>query len=279
MADKASSTSSQAPSLLSSATAAGAGTAASGTRILANLEGRGAPPAAAPSRSRGRSPSLAWALLLAGLVLAAGVMWGQSQRAQYTEPARAPERLVEGTAWMPSAPVAAEGDAVDSRAAVIVDDEAARAVGADANPLAALTLPGPASGPQVPAQDAAARLQALMESDTARPVPPAGRPGPARSGAGAARSTPPRADTESRAERDPDEALLSALLALQAMPDPARPAATLAMRSLPGLDLAERLDACRELGFLRGEQCRLQVCAGQWGLTPECPTAQAAVTP
>ncbi|WP_175170735.1 hypothetical protein [Achromobacter kerstersii] len=51
------------------------------------------------------------------------------------------------------------------------------------------------------------------------------------------------------------------------------------MREMPDSPLSERLKECRKLSFIEGEQCRLRVCAGQWGTAPECPTPQANVEP
>ncbi|WP_447577121.1 hypothetical protein [Achromobacter kerstersii] len=94
-------------------------------------------------------------------------------------------------------------------------------------------------------------------------------------------STPPRKTAK---PSDTDAALLSALMNY-GLP-PASPPGTrvyksegVFMREMPGSPLSERLKECRKLSFIEGEQCRLRVCAGQWGTAPECPTPQANVEP
>lgn len=51
------------------------------------------------------------------------------------------------------------------------------------------------------------------------------------------------------------------------------------IREMPGSPLSERLKECRRLSFIESEQCRLRVCAGQWGTAVECPTPQANIEP
>ena len=94
-------------------------------------------------------------------------------------------------------------------------------------------------------------------------------------------ATPPRKSAKSA---DTDAALLSALMSY-GLP-PASPPGTrvyksegVFMREMPGSPLSERLKECRKLGFIESEQCRLRVCAGQWGTAVECPTPQANIEP
>jgi len=77
-------------------------------------------------------------------------------------------------------------------------------------------------------------------------------------------------NTKAKKKADSDAALLSALMSYGLPPPTSATAA-----ALPGTPLAERLQQCRRKPFLESEQCRLQVCAGQWGLAPECPNPQA----
>ncbi|WP_454691383.1 hypothetical protein [Achromobacter aloeverae] len=122
------------------------------------------------------------------------------------------------------------------------------------NPLSALAAAAPAAAlPAAPAEKGKA---------------PDGK---AAEGKADAKSAPHAArNTKARKKSDGDAALLSALMAY-GLPPPS----TGAVATLPGTPLAERLQQCRRKPFLESEQCRLQVCAGQWGLAPECPNPQA----
>ncbi len=130
------------------------------------------------------------------------------------------------------------------------------------NPLSALTAPTAAIPPQ---QVALADKGKVSDGKSAD-----GKGSTAKGdGKSAARNSH---TSKAKKKADGDTALLSALMSY-GLPPPTSATATAA--ALPGTPLAERLQQCRRKPFLESEQCRLQVCAGQWGLAPECPNPQA----
>lgn len=279
-----------APSLLSAA--ASSPHEIESSRILAALEGR-APQAevkhlAPPRRRAGRW--LALALLLA--LLAGGITWFIHEEGAMPMTAQAPapavalaERQasspsqVSGTASAVGASLQSELEKPPAVAAIVDEAPPARDAnvgrgepdpqGEPTNPLSVLAMtPPPAAAPAPgPTRQAAEQQQRTRQAG----APQAGRPA-----SGAPRNAAKPSDT--------DAALLSALMNY-GLP-PASPPGTrvyksdgVFMREMPGSPLAERLKACRKLSFIEGEQCRLRVCAGQWGTAPECPTPQANVEP
>ncbi|WP_447981052.1 hypothetical protein [Achromobacter kerstersii] len=163
------------------------------------------------------------------------------------------------------------------------------------NPLSMLAMTTPPAAGTPAAGSPAAGSPAAGSPAAGSPAAgsPAAAPGPTRQAAEqraqhanaprAAKpaSTPPRKTAK---PSDTDAALLSALMNY-GLP-PASPPGTrvyksegVFMREMPGSPLSERLKECRKLSFIEGEQCRLRVCAGQWGTAPECPTPQANVEP
>ncbi len=173
-------------------------------------------------------------------------------------------------------------------------------LGEPANPLSMLAMT-PSSAPAAtsslaappapgPTRQAAERL-AQRDDVPGVATPGAGAPGVATPGvatpgAGAPRAvkSAPAAPRKSAKGADKDAALLSALMDY-GLP-PASPPGTrvyksdgVFIREMPGSPLSERLKECRRLSFIAGEQCRLRVCAGQWGTAPECPTPQANIEP
>lgn len=289
-----------APSLLSASTSARG--EADSSRILAALEGR-APEAevkhlAPPHSSRARRWT-ALALLLA--LLAGGMTWVIHEEGAAPMVAQAPA-AVSGVAPTP-------GDIPAPALAASPPQASFSSSSADAinNPLGALEKP-PAVASIIdeapPARDAnVGRGDPDPQGEPSNPLsvlamtaPPAAAapaPGPTRQAAElraqpstatrAAKpaATPPRKSAESA---DTDAALLSALMSY-GLP-PASPPGTrvyksdgIFMREMPGSPLSERLKQCRTLGFIESEQCRLRVCAGQWGTAVECPTPQANIEP
>lgn len=285
-----------APSLLS-ATAPSQGEAES-SRILAALEGR-APQAevkhlATPRRRAGRWVALA--LLLA--LLAGGLSWviHEDGTAPMVAEAPAPAPAVAAApgpfASLPQASIAPSSAGNTSLQAALekppevaaIIDEAPPArdanlgrgepepLGEPTNPLSVLAMtPPPAAAPAAapapgPTRQAAAEQRAQQANASRAPKPA---------------STAPRKNAK---PSDTDAALLSALMNY-GLP-PASPPGTrvyktdgVFMREMPGSPLSERLKECRKLSFIEGEQCRLRVCAGQWGTAIECPTPQANVEP
>ncbi|MFF7396278.1 hypothetical protein ACFZAI_07480 [Achromobacter sp. NPDC008082] len=287
-----------APSLLS-ASAPARGEAES-SRILAALEGR-APEAevkhlATPRDGRARR-WVALALLLA--LMAGGISWIIHEDGAAPMVAQAPASAASASnpvaalpqASMPS-PSSTSGelaikpmDKPPDVAAIIDEAPPARDAGVGrgepdpqgepTNPLSmlAMTTP-PAAGSPAAGSPAAApgpTRQAAEQRAQHANAPRAAKPA----------STPPRKTAK---PSDTDAALLSALMNY-GLP-PASPPGTrvyksegVFMREMPGSPLSERLKECRKLSFIEGEQCRLRVCAGQWGTAPECPTPQANVEP
>jgi len=298
-----------APSLLS-ASAPARGEAES-SRILAALEGR-APEAevkhlATPREGRARR-WVALAVLLA--LMAGGISWIIHEDGAAPMVAQAPAPAVASAsnpvaslpqASMPS-PSSPSGelaikpmDRPPDVAAIIDEAPPARDAGVGrgepepqnepTNPLSMLAMTTPPAAGTPAAGSPAAGSPAAGS--------PAAAPGPTRQAAEqraqhanaprAAKpaSTPPRKTAK---PSDTDAALLSALMNY-GLP-PASPPGTrvyksegVFMREMPGSPLSERLKECRKLSFIEGEQCRLRVCAGQWGTAPECPTPQANVEP
>ena len=173
-------------------------------------------------------------------------------------------------------------------------------LGEPANPLSMLAMT-PSSAPAAtsslataaapgPTRQAAERL-AQRDGASGAGASGAGAPGAGAPGAGAPGAAAPRAvksapaaPRKSAKTADKDAALLSALMDY-GLP-PASPPGTrvyksdgVFIREMPGSPLSERLKECRRLSFIAGEQCRLRVCAGQWGTAPECPTPQANIEP
>ena len=298
-----------APSLLS-ASAPARGEAES-SRILAALEGR-APEAevkhlATPREGRARR-WVALAVLLA--LMAGGISWIIHEDGAAPMVAQAPAPAVASAsnpvaslpqASMPS-PSSPSGelaikpmDRPPDVAAIIDEAPPARDAGVGrgepepqnepTNPLSMLAMTTPPAAGSPAAGSPAAGSPAAGS--------PSAAPGPTRQAAEqraqhanaprAAKpaSTPPRKTAK---PSDTDAALLSALMNY-GLP-PASPPGTrvyksegVFMREMPGSPLSERLKECRKLSFIEGEQCRLRVCAGQWGTAPECPTPQANVEP
>ncbi len=154
-----------------------------------------------------------------------------------------------------------------------------------ANPLSVLAMT-PSSSPAATPSLAAAPAPGPTRQAAERLAQRADASGAGASGAGAPRTVKaaPAAPRKGAKTADKDAALLSALMDY-GLP-PASPPGTrvyksdgVFIREMPGSPLSERLKECRRLSFIAGEQCRLRVCAGQWGTAPECPTPQANIEP
>ncbi len=306
-----------APSLLMASTAARG--EADSPRILAALEGRAPEAEvkhmATPRTSRARRWT-ALALLLA--LLACGIVWVIHEddaapmmarapaQAPAAESAPAPASATPLQQAALSPPPASSGNPLGAlektpEVATIID-ESPPARDADvgrgepeqlsepANPLSVLAMT-PSSAPAATPSRAAApapgptrqAAERLAQRDDASG---AGASGAVASGAVAPRAvkSAPAAPRKSAKGADKDAALLSALMDY-GLP-PSSPPGTrvyksdgVFIREMPGSPLSERLKECRRLSFIAGEQCRLRVCAGQWGTAPECPTPQANIEP
>ncbi|RXN86217.1 hypothetical protein C7R54_21070 [Achromobacter aloeverae] len=202
-----------------------------------------------------------------------------------------------GAAGANPAPAPASGPSSVSVAAPTANSQAApRASVAETAPAAIVDAPGSNRGataeaayaareegrkendgpPQNPLSALAAAAPAATPNDAAlaeKGKTPEGKAAEGKTNNGKAEAkTASRANhtPKARKKADGDAALLSALMSYGLPPPSAAAAAT-----LPGTPLGERLQQCRRKPFLESEQCRLQVCAGQWGLAPECPNPQA----
>ncbi|QYJ22367.1 hypothetical protein KYT87_03700 [Achromobacter sp. ES-001] len=293
-----------APSLLSGSTAARG--EAESTRILAALEGR-APEAEVKHLAARRDPRarrwLALALLLA--LLAGGITWFIHE-----DPTGAMQAQAPGAAGLSAD--ASQANRPASPAASGATPAATRAPQANATQEASDKPPAVAAiidesppardadvgrGEPEPSREPTNPLSVLAMTPPATAAPAATAPGPTRQAAeqrareavvphgNAPRAVKPAAAPRKAAQpSDTDAALLSALMNY-GLP-PASPPGTrvyksdgIFMREMPGSPLSERLKECRKLSFFEGEQCRLRVCAGQWGTAAECPTPQANVEP
>ncbi|WP_162941152.1 hypothetical protein [Achromobacter sp. B7] len=293
-----------APSLLSGSTAARG--EAESTRILAALEGR-APEAEVKHLAARRDPRarrwVALALLLA--LVAGGITWFIHEDPTGAMQAQAPGATGlsadASQANRPASPAASGAPPAATRA-----PQANATQGASDKPpaVAAIIDESPPArdadvgrGEPEPSREPTNPLSVLAMTSPATTAPAATAPGPTRQAAeqrareavvphgNAPRAVKPAATPRKAAQpSDTDAALLSALMNY-GLP-PASPPGTrvyktdgIFMREMPGSPLSERLKECRKLSFFEGEQCRLRVCAGQWGTAAECPTPQANVEP
>ncbi|TRM51950.1 hypothetical protein YH64_016700 [Achromobacter sp. LC458] len=293
-----------APSLLSGSTAARG--EAESTRILAALEGR-APEAEVKHLAARRDPRarrwVALALLLA--LVAGGITWFIHEDPTGAMQAQAPGATGlsadASQANRPASPAASGAPPAATRA-----PQANATQGASDKPpaVAAIIDESPPArdadvgrGEPEPSREPTNPLSVLAMTPPATAAPAATAPGPTRQAAeqrareavvphgNAPRAVKPAAAPRKAAQpSDTDAALLSALMNY-GLP-PASPPGTrvyksdgIFMREMPGSPLSERLKECRKLSFFEGEQCRLRVCAGQWGTAAECPTPQANVEP
>lgn len=306
-----------APSLLMGSTAARG--EADSPRILAALEGRAPEAEvkhmATPRSSRARR----WtALVLVLLLLAGGIVWVIHEDDAAPMMAQAPSAapalanasakapmptpatpLQQAALSSPSAPGSNPLGALEktSEVATIIDESPPardadvgrgepEQLGEPANPLSVLAMtPSSAATPSPAAAPAPGPTRQAAERLAQRDGAPGAASGAVASGA-PSRSvkSAPAAPRKSAKTADKDAALLSALMDY-GLP-PASPPGTrvyksdgVFIREMPGSPLSERLKECRRLSFIAGEQCRLRVCAGQWGTAPECPTPQANIEP
>ncbi|ALM84296.1 hypothetical protein [Bordetella sp. N] len=297
------------PSLLAGRSEAGARDSQS-SRILAALEGREPqeerqhmPAAGARSRS-----SRAWWLLLLLLLLVGtggGAAWWRIQ--QHNKALEMPQGSVlangndggqVGGAAMANANVNAAGSSAASTPGAATPGGPLAGLSSVSNGASAGDMNKLAAEPAAPAPAAivdapGSNRDASVNGRPADEEPPASNPLSVLAGTPAA--APPQQvaladknkavegksangkpvargnNAKAKKKPDGDAALLSALMSY-GLPPPTAAAAT---ASLPGTPLSERLQQCRRKPFLESEQCRLQVCAGQWGLAPECPNPQA----
>lgn len=283
------------------------GSQANGSRILANLEGRVAPPTDKPRRSK------APAVVVALLVVAAGG-WGawhlqQRARSEHTQvaaaaaPAAVPAAAsaAGASAAMATAKAApAEAASTPQAATIVADDSdnkdakpstdagASAAGGIDDNRLSrALANGAEVSGASAPATEAAgnakpAATAASHAHHAHETAAQAKRDAAGNRHASATAVAQEKKDKQRTAHNatatkdDPDADLLAALVART---KPANPKAgvngdttKVSAAANPGNPkLAERVKECGTRGFFEDQLCRWRVCDGHWGKDPACP--------
>ena len=294
------------PSLLSDKAKGADG---NGSRILANLEGRVAPPADKPRRSK--TP-----LLLVALLVAAAGGWGawhmqqrqQGETVVAAAPGEAGKAAAPGPAASAAPQVAAKAEAeplapASSQAATIVADDsdskaaAASAVGGESRLSRALAdgaEPSSAPTPVASATAAAAvpvpvpaakqgKSPTAVASNGKHEAAARGKKESATASTGNRHASTPTAVAQSKKSRaagnapkdDSDADLLAALVA-RTKPAEAKAGdtPTKVSAAAPGnTKLADRVKECGQRGFFEDQLCRWRVCDGHWGKDPACPGA------
>ncbi len=302
------SSNSKAPPSLLSDKAKGAD--ANGSRILANLEGRVAPPTDQPRRSK--TPLV----LVALLVIAAGGWgaWHMQQRVQTASlasatPASAEKAAVPASAAGSAPQVTAKAEApaaASSQAATIIaDDSDSKAPAASASApasgddsrlsraLANGAEPSNASTPVASATVASAvTVPSAKHGKSATAVASNAKHETTAHGkkesviASSHHASAPTAVAQTKKSRaagsaskdDSDADLLAALVA-RTKPADAKAAdgstaTKVSASATPGnAKLAERVKECGQRGFFEDQLCRWRVCDGHWGKDPACPGA------
>jgi hypothetical protein len=304
------SSNSKAPPSLLSDKAKGAN--GNGSRILANLEGRVAPPTDKPRRSK--TPLL----LVASLVIAAGGWgaWHMQQRLQTASlasamPASAEKVAAPASAASGTPQVIAKAEApaaASSQAATIVADESdskapATSAGASASgdesrlsrALADGAEPSNASAPVASATAASAvmvpaakhgKSSTAVASNAKHETAAHGKKESASASNHHASAPTAIAQTKKsrpagNASKDDSDADLLAALVARTKPADAKTAdgntaTKVSASASPGnAKLAERVKECGQRGFFEDQLCRWRVCDGHWGKDPACPGAAA----
>jgi len=304
------SSNSKAPPSLLSDKAKGAN--GNGSRILANLEGRVAPPTDKPRRSK--TPLL----LVASLVIAAGGWgaWHMQQRLQTASlasamPASAEKIAAPASAASGAPQVIAKAEApaaASSQAATIVADDSdskapATSAGASASgdesrlsrALADGAEPSNASAPVASATAASAvmvpaakhgKSSTAVASNAKHETAAHGKKESASASNHHASAPTAIAQTKKsrpagNASKDDSDADLLAALVARTKPADAKTAdgntaTKVSASASPGnAKLAERVKECGQRGFFEDQLCRWRVCDGHWGKDPACPGAAA----
>jgi hypothetical protein len=304
------SSNSKAPPSLLSDKAKGAN--GNGSRILANLEGRVAPPTDKPRRSK--TPLL----LVALLVIAAGGWgaWHMQQRLQTASlasamPASAEKVAAPASAASGAPQVIAKAEApaaASSQAATIVADDSdskapATSAGASASgdesrlsrALADGAEPSNASAPVASATAASAvmvpaakhgKSSTAVASNAKHETAAHGKKESASASNHHASAPTAIAQTKKsrpagNASKDDSDADLLAALVARTKPADAKTAdgntaTKVSASASPGnAKLAERVKECGQRGFFEDQLCRWRVCDGHWGKDPACPGAAA----
>jgi hypothetical protein len=293
------------PSLLSDKAKGADG---NGSRILANLEGRVAPPTDKPRRLK--TPLL----LVALLVIAAGGWgaWHMQQRLQTASLASAmpasAEKVAAPASAASGAPQVIAKAAASSQAATIVADDSdskapATSAGASASgdesrlsrALADGAEPSNASAPVASATAASAvmvpaakhgKSSTAVASNAKHETAAHGKKESASASNHHASAPTAIAQTKKsrpagNASKDDSDADLLAALVARTKPADAKTAdgntaTKVSASASPGnAKLAERVKECGQRGFFEDQLCRWRVCDGHWGKDPACPGAAA----
>jgi hypothetical protein len=295
------------PSLLSDKAKGADG---NGSRILANLEGRVAPPTDQPRRSK------APLVLVSLLVIAAGGWgaWHMQQRVQTASlasatPANAEKAAVPASAAGSAPQVTAKAEApvaASSQAATIIaDDSDSKAPAASASApasgdenrlsraLANGAEPSNASTPVASATAASAvtvpaakhgKSSTAVASNAKHETAAHGKKESATASSHHASAPTAVAQTKKsratgNASKDDSDADLLAVLVARTKPADAKAAdgstaTKVSASATPGsAKLAERVKECGQRGFFEDQLCRWRVCDGHWGKDPACPGA------
>ncbi|CAE6787323.1 hypothetical protein [Paraburkholderia haematera] len=297
------------PSLLSDKAK---GVDANGSRILANLEGRVAPPTDQPRRSK------APLVLVALLVIAAGGWgaWHMQQRGTTESlasatPASAEKAAVPASAASGAPQVTAKAEApaaASSQAATIVADDSdsktpagsasapasgdesrlsralangaepsnASAPVASATAASAVTVPAAKHGKSATAVASNAKHDTATATHGKKETATASNHHASAPTAVAQTKKPRTAGSASKDDSDAD--LLAALVARTKPADTkaadGSTATKVSASATPGnAKLAERVKECGQRGFFEDQLCRWRVCDGHWGKDPACPGA------
>lgn len=268
------------PSLLSEAQQPAGNTQSA--RILANLEGRVAPAAEAPRRSKA---PLAAAIALAVVAVGGWGAWHWQKAGEHptvvAAAAPAPQNASSVVAQSASSAVPAP------QAATIVNDEsaakAASAPAADADRLSRALANGAVD------EGASAPAVANAKADAAKvATQPAPTSGKAQTQAEAARKHRTQqtelaqahkrhgAATRQAGTNDDSDADLIEALVSRTRPGESKKSDEMPVSAKAGSNatLAARVKDCSTRGFFEDQLCRWRVCDGHWGTDPACPTAQ-----
>lgn len=294
------------PSLLSDKAKGADG---NGSRILANLEGRVAPPTDKPRRSK--TPLLLVALLV--IVAGGWGAWHMQQRLQTTSlasatPANPAKAAVPASAASGAAQVAAKAEApaaASSQAATIVADDGdgkapaasasvpassdesrlsrALADGAEPSnasaPVASATAASATTVPAAKQGKSSTAVASNAKHETAHGKKESASASNRHASAPSAVAQAKKSRPAGNASKDDSDADLLAALVARTKPADAKAAGgnaatKVSASATPGdARLAERVKECGQRGFFEDQLCRWRVCDGHWGKDPACPGA------
>jgi hypothetical protein len=271
------------PSLLSEAQQPAGG--AQSARILANLEGRVAPAAEAPRRSKA---PLAAGIALAVAAVAGWGAWHWQKAGEHptvvavAAPMPAPQNASSVVAQSASSAVPAAAQA----ATIVNDDSAAKSASAPAaggdrlsQALANGAVDEAGSAPAVAnakTETPKVATQAAPASSKAQTQAEAARKHRAQQTELAQAHKHHNATTRQPGTNDDSDADLIEALVSRTRPAGAKKPDEMPVSAKAGSNatLAARVKDCSTRGFFEDQLCRWRVCDGHWGTDPACPTAQ-----